>query len=137
MFYAIKLSQIQQLYDTNELIKVVDKIGRNVLRYQLLEERQPNRGSFMVMYLRRFNRYSECIGISDSGVMIYRVLIPLFLAKGDSTYLEALKYWCQQKGTMLNNFVVLLHCYLCNVDRFNERIFLKTGREHDDLSSTW
>jgi uncharacterized protein YyaL (SSP411 family) len=124
---AIKVPEIQELYDTDELIAAVDKIGRNVLRYQLKEEDHPSRGAFMVIWSRRFNRYTKWIGTSDSGVMIRWALIPLFLATGDSTYLEASKYWCLQKGTMLDTFAVLPHYYRYDEDRFNEEILDETG----------
>ena len=124
---AIKVPEIRQLYDTNELIKVVDKIGRNVLKYQLMEEEHPGRGSFLVIWSRRFNRYTKWIGTSDSGVMIRWALIPLFQATGDSTYLKASEYWCLQKGAMLDTFDVLPHYYRYDEDRFNEKILDETG----------
>ena len=124
---AIKVPEIQQLYNTNELIEAVDKIGRNVLKYQLKEEGHPSQGSFLVIWSRRFNRYTKWIGTSDSGVMIRWALIPLFQATGDSTYLEASKYWCLQKGGMLDTFTILPHYYLYDEDRFNERILDETG----------
>lgn len=124
---AIKLPEIQELYNTTELIEAVDKIGRNVLKYQLMEEGHPSRGSFMVIWSRRFNSYTKWIGTSDSGVMVRWALIPLFQATGDSTYLEASKYWCLQKETMLDTFDVLPHYYRYDEDRFNERILDETG----------
>lgn len=124
---AIKVPEIQQLYDPAELVEVADKIGRNVLKYQLKEEDHPSRGSFMVVWSRRFYRYTKWIGTSDSGVMIRRALIPLFQATGDSTYLEAAKYWCLQKGSMLDTFDVLPHYYRYDEDRFNEEILDETG----------
>lgn len=124
---AIKVPEIQDLYDTDDLIGAVDKIGRNVLKYQLKEEDHPSRGSFMVIWSRRFNRYTKWIGTSDSGVMIRWALIPLFEATGDSTYLEASEYWCLQKGSMLDTFDVLPHYYRYDEDRFNESILDETG----------
>jgi hypothetical protein len=124
---AIKVPEIQDLYDADDLIGAVDKIGRNVLKYQLKEEGHPSRGSFMVIWSRRFNRYTKWIGTSDSGVMIRWALIPLFEATGDSTYLEASKYWCLQKGSMLDTFDVLPHYYRYDEDRFNESILDETG----------
>ncbi len=124
---AIKVPEIQQLYDPVLLVAAVDKIGRNVLRYQLLESDHPSRGSFMVIWSRRFHRYTKWIGTSDSGVMIRWALMPLFQATGDSTYLEASKYWCLQKGAMLDSFDVLPHYYRYDEDRFNEEILDETG----------
>jgi hypothetical protein len=124
---AIKVPEIQQLYDTKELIEAVDKIGRNVLRYQLMEEDHPSHGSFLVIWSRRFNRYTKWIGTSDSGVMIRWALIPLFQATGDSTYLKASEYWCLQKGAMLDTSDVLPHYYRYDEDRFNEIILDETG----------
>lgn len=124
---AVKVPEIQKLYHTTELIEAVDKIGRNVLKYQLKEEGHPSQGSFMVIWSRRFNRYTKWIGTSDSGVMIRWALIPLFQATGDSTYLEASKYWCLQKGSMLDTFEVLPHYYRYDEDRFNESILDETG----------
>lgn len=124
---AIKVPEIQRLYDTDELIEAADKIGRNVLKYQLIEEGHPSQGSFLVIWSRRFNRYTKWIGTSDSGVMIRWALIPLFQATGDSTYLEASKYWCLQKESMLDTFDVLPHYYRYDEDRFNERILDETG----------
>ena len=124
---AIKLPEIQQMYNTSDLVEAVDRIGRNVLKYQLMEEGHPSQGSFMVIWSRRFNRYTKWIGTSDSGVMIRWALIPLFQATGDSTYLEASKYWCLQKGNMLDTFAVLPHYYRYDEDRFNERILDETG----------
>jgi hypothetical protein len=124
---AIKVPEIQQLYDTNELIEAVDKVGRNVLKYQLMEEGHPSHGSFLVIWSRRFNSYTKWIGTSDSGVMIRWALIPLFQATGDSTYLEASKYWCLQKAAMLDTVDVLPHYYRYDEDRFNESILDETG----------
>ncbi|MEZ4829834.1 MAG: hypothetical protein R3C61_26665 [Bacteroidia bacterium] len=124
---AIKVPEIQKLYDTHKLIEAVDKIGRNILKYQLKEEGHPSQGSFLVIWSRRFNRYAKWIGTSDSGVMIRWALIPLFQATGDSTYLEASTYWCLQKGSMLDTFAVLPHYHLYDEDRFNERILDETG----------
>lgn len=124
---AIEVPEIQQLYDTDELVNAVDKIGRNILRYQLLEEGHPSEGSFLVIWSRRFNRYTKWIGTSDSGVMIRWALIPLFQATGDSTYLEASRHWCLQKGSMLDTFDILPHYYRYDEDRFNERILDETG----------
>lgn len=124
---ATKVPEIQDLYDVDELIEAVDRIGRNVLKYQLMEEGHPSQGSFMVIWSRRFHRYTKWIGTSDSGVMIRWALIPLFEATGDSTYLEAAKYWCLQKGSMLDTFDVLPHYYRYDEDRFNERILDETG----------
>ena len=124
---AIKVPEIQKLYDTNELLHAVDKIGRNALRYQLKEENHPADGSFMVIWSRRFNRYTKWIGTSDSGVIVRWALIPLFEATGDSTYLEASKYWCLQKGKMLKEFDVLPHYYRYDENRFNDRILDETG----------
>ncbi|MCC5928995.1 MAG: glycoside hydrolase family 88 protein [Cyclobacteriaceae bacterium] len=124
---AIEMPEIQQLYDTDELVSAVDKVGRNILRYQLLEEGHPSEGSFLVIWSRRFNRFTKWIGTSDSGVMIRWALIPLFQATGDSTYLEASIHWCLQKGSMLDTFDVLPHYYLYDEDRFNERILDETG----------
>lgn len=124
---AIKLPEIQQNYNTDELIDAVEKIGRNVLKYQLKEEDHPSRGSFMVIWSRRFYRYTKWIGTSDSGVLIRWALIPLFQATGDSTYLEAAKLWCLQKGSMLDTVAVLPHYYRYDEDRFNEEILDETG----------
>lgn len=124
---AIEVPEIQQLYDTDELVNAVDKIGRNILKYQLLEEGHPSQGSFLVIWSRRFNNYTKWIGTSDSGVMIRWALIPLFQATGDSTYLEASIHWCLQKGSMLDTFDVLPHYYRYDEDRFNERILDETG----------
>lgn len=124
---AIKIPEIQDLHNTHELIEAVDKIGKNVLKYQLMEEGHPSEGSFMVIWSRRFNRYTKWIGTSDSGVMIRWALIPLFQTTGDSTYLEASKYWCLQKGAMLDTFAVLPHYYRYDEDRFNDRILNETG----------
>lgn len=124
---AVQIPEVQQLYDTKELVDAVDKIGRNVLKYQLKEEGHPSEGSFLVIWSRRFNRYTKWIGTSDSGVMIRWGLIPLFQATGDSTYLEASKHWCLQKGVMLDTFDVLPHYYRYDEDRFNERILDETG----------
>ena len=124
---AIDVPEIQELYNTDKLIEAVDKIGRNVLKYQLKEEGHPSKGSFMVIWSRRFHRYTKWIGTSDSGVMIRWALIPLFQATGDSTYLEASKYWCLQKGSMLDTFAVLPHYYRYDEDRFNEEILDETG----------
>jgi hypothetical protein len=124
---AIGLPEIQQLYNTDELIGAVDKIGRNVLKYQLMEAGHPSRGSFMVIWSRRFNRYTKWIGTSDSGVMIRWALIPLFKATGDSTYLEASIHWCLQKGSMVDTVDVLPHYYRYDEDRFNEEILDETG----------
>jgi hypothetical protein len=124
---AIKLPEIQELYNTNDLIDAVDKIGRNILKYQLKEEGHPSQGSFLVIWSRRFNSYTKWIGTSDSGVMVRWALIPLFQATGDSTYLEASVHWCLQKGSMLDTFDVLPHYYRYDEDRFNERILDETG----------
>jgi hypothetical protein len=124
---AIKIPEIQQLYDTNDLVGAADKIGRNILKYQLKEDGHPSQGSFLVIWSRRYNRYTKWIGTSDSGVMIRWALLPLFQATGDSTYLEASKYWCLQKGSMLDTFSVLPHYYRYDEDRFNPRILDETG----------
>lgn len=124
---AVKVPEIQQIYNTEELISAVDKIGRNILRYQLLEENHPANGSFLVIWSRRFNRYTKWIGTSDSGVMVRWALMPLFEATGDSTYLKASEYWCLQKGGMLDTFEVLPHYYRYDEDRFNPRILDETG----------
>ncbi|GAA4818005.1 glycoside hydrolase family 88 protein [Litoribaculum gwangyangense] len=124
---AIKIPEIQKVYDTKELLHAVDKIGRNALRYQLKEENHPADGSFMVIWSRRFNRYTKWIGTSDSGVIVRWALIPLFEATGDSTYLEASKYWCLKKGEMLKEFEVLPHYYRYDENRFNDRILDETG----------
>ena len=92
-----------------------------------MEEGHPSEGSFLVIWSRRFNRYTKWIGTSDSGVMIRWALIPLFKATGDSTYLKASEYWCVQKGAMLDTFDILPHYYRYDEDRFNERILDETG----------
>ena len=67
---ATKVPEIQELHDTKALIAAMDKVGRNVLKYQLKEEGHPGDGSFLVIWSRRFYRYTKWIGTSDSGVMI-------------------------------------------------------------------
>lgn len=124
---AINVPEIQKLYNTQDLIESADKIGRNILKYQLKEEGHPSEGSFLVIWMRRFHSYSKWIGTSDSGVMIRWALMPLFQATGDSTYLEASKYWCLQKDAMLDKFDVLPHFYRYDDDRFNEKILDETG----------
>lgn len=124
---AIKVPEIQKLYNKEELITSADKIGRNILKYQLKEEGHPSEGSFLVIWMRRFNSYTKWIGTSDSGVMIRWALIPLFQATGDSTYLEASKYWCIKKDAMLDKFEVLPHFYRYDEDLFNEKILDETG----------
>jgi len=124
---AIKVPEIQRLYDTDELVEAVDKIGRNVLRYQLQEEGHPSEGSFLVIWSRRFNRFTKWIGTSDSGVMIRWALIPLYQATGDTTYLEASKEWCLKKGELLDSFDVLPHYHLYDEGRFHDRILDETG----------
>ncbi|WP_372934654.1 hypothetical protein [Mariniphaga sediminis] len=124
---AIKVPEIQNTYDSSALIEAVDNIGRNILSYQLKEDGHPSRGSFLVIWSRRFNSYTKWIGTSDSGVMIRWALIPLFQATGDSTYLKAAEYWCMQKSSLLDTFDVLPHYYRYDEDRFNERILDETG----------
>jgi hypothetical protein len=124
---AIQVPEIQQMYDTKELIAAVDKIGRNVLRYQLMEEGHPSHGSFFVIWSRRFHSYTKWIGTADSGVMVRWALIPLFQATGDSTYLAASEYWSLQKGAMLDTVDILPHYHRYDEDRFNERILDETG----------
>jgi hypothetical protein len=124
---ATEVPEIQALYDTDELIEAVDRIGRNVLRYQLKEADHPSRDSFLVIWSRRFNRYTKWIGTSDSGVMIRWALIPLYEATGDRAYLEASEKWCLQKGALLESFDVLPHYHLYDEDRFAPRILDETG----------
>lgn len=124
---AITVPEIQQLYNTDELIESADKIGRNILKYQLKEEGHPGDGSFLVIWMRWFNSYTKWIGISDCGVMIRWALVPLFETTGDSTYLEASEYWADQKAALLDTFDVLPHFYRYDEDRFNEKILDETG----------
>lgn len=124
---AIKVPEIRELYNTDDLIESADKIGRNIVKYQLKEEGHPSEGSFLVIWMRWFTTYTKWIGTSDCGVMIRWALVPLFEATGDSTYLEASKYWCLQKASMLDTIDVLPHFYRYDEDRFNGKILDETG----------
>lgn len=124
---AIHVPEIQKLYNKEELIASADKIGRNILKYQVKEEGHPSEGSFLVIWMRRFHSYAKWIGTSDSGVMVRWALMPLYEATGDSTYLEASKYWAVKKAEMLDDFDVLPHFYRYDEDLFNAKILDETG----------
>ncbi len=124
---AIRVEEIRQMFDPSEIISAVDKIGRVYLKYQVREKDHPSKGSFLVIWSRRHTGYTKWVGTSDSGVIIRWALMPLFLATGDSAYLEAAEYWCLEKEKMVDTVDILPHYYRYDEDRFNPGILDETG----------
>jgi hypothetical protein len=134
---AIKIPNIREAYPPEQIIAAMDRLGKNLLRYQVREEGFPSKGSFLVIWSHRHNRFTKWVGTSDSGVIIRWGIIPLFLATGDSTYLEAAQYWCDEQAKILDTVRILPHYYRYDEDRFNDFNNDETGWDPDGHSALY
>lgn len=124
---AIKVPEIADQYDTENLIQRMDKVGKLYLKYQVREENHPSRGSFLVIWLRSPSGYEKWVGTSDSGIMFKWALAPLFETTGDSAYVDAANFWNTEKGKLLEQHEILPHNYLYDINEFHKNILDETG----------
>ncbi|TWO34524.1 hypothetical protein E1J38_001330 [Seonamhaeicola sediminis] len=124
---AIKVPEIANKYDTEELIQRMDLIGKLYLKYQVREENHPSRGSFLVIWLRSPSGYEKWVGTSDSGIMYKWALAPLYETTGDSAYVEAANFWNTEKGKLIEQHDILPHNYLYDINKFHKNILDETG----------
>lgn len=134
---AMKVPEIRSMYSKDKMVEILELIGKVYLRYQVREEGHPSRGSFLVIWSRGHKGYTKWVGTSDSGVIIRWALIPLFMATGDSKYLEAAEFWCAEKAKILDTVDILPHYYLYDEDRFNPGILDETGWDPEGHASLY
>ncbi len=127
---ASSLPEMEGKLDKKELLSKLERIGQLYLKYQVLEQGHPSRGGFLVIWTSRGAEpygYRKWIGTSDSGVIVRWALIPLFLATGDTTYLEAAKFWAEEQDKLMDEHKVLPHKYYYDLNEFNPGILDETG----------
>jgi len=133
---ALQHPEITARFDSTALMESVNRVGKLYLQYLVREKGHPSEGSFLVIWTRKPDGYTKWVGTSDSGIMYKWAILPLYKATGDTAYLEAAKFWSENKQKILKDHEILPHYYLYDEHKFAPSIFDETGWDpegHDAL----
>lgn len=127
---ALKIPEMKDKLDSTRLMDAMNGYGKMYLQYQVKENNHPANGSFLVIWTGRGKKpdgFTKWIGTADSGVMIRWVIIPLFKATSDSSYLKSAILWSKGKERLLDSMEIVPHRFLYDENVFDSYIADETG----------